>query len=267
AGIPFARNRGVREARGAWVCFFDDDQTAEPDWVRQLYRRATARGVDCVGGARDLVIEGGAAAPESELGRRLLGEVLPDANPGEYHPRWLPNTGNVLIRRSVFDEIGGFDEGALEGGDDTDFFHRLLKSGRRAVFAPSSMVHHHIPAARVSEDYLQWVAMRHGLVMARRDLTAGGLYTAFSLVARGGQAALVLFPHWAWLRLTGRKARALGPLCQMRRAQGFAKFLLYRLAPKPLRGERALGVFHHRNSAAAAARATNTTAADTGVTP
>ena len=30
-GVVYARNRGVAEAQGEWIAFFDDDQLADPD--------------------------------------------------------------------------------------------------------------------------------------------------------------------------------------------------------------------------------------------
>src|SRR5688572_27730028 len=36
-GIVPARNRGIREARGRWIAFFDDDQLADSRWLVELY--------------------------------------------------------------------------------------------------------------------------------------------------------------------------------------------------------------------------------------
>src|SRR5262245_56043964 len=49
-GISPARNRGVREAAGSWIAFFDDDQLAEPQWLAELWDLAEAKQVDGVGG-------------------------------------------------------------------------------------------------------------------------------------------------------------------------------------------------------------------------
>lgn len=38
AGIPFARNRGLREATGDIILFTDDDCEPEPQWVEEMVR-------------------------------------------------------------------------------------------------------------------------------------------------------------------------------------------------------------------------------------
>ncbi len=35
-----SRNRGLAEARGKWIAFFDDDELAAPDWLYQLHLAA-----------------------------------------------------------------------------------------------------------------------------------------------------------------------------------------------------------------------------------
>ncbi len=57
AGLPFARNRLVKEANGEWIAFFDDDQLAQPDWLLTLFQTATRNQVRCAGGSRTLQIE------------------------------------------------------------------------------------------------------------------------------------------------------------------------------------------------------------------
>lgn len=58
----------------------------------------------------------------------------------------------TMMRRSLWDAIGGFDEEYREGAgyDDDDFVHRLLKAGARFVFADDLKVIHPKTGARTN---------------------------------------------------------------------------------------------------------------------
>jgi peptidoglycan/xylan/chitin deacetylase (PgdA/CDA1 family) len=56
-------------------------------------------------------------------------------------------TGQLSVRRDVFNALGGFDEdftrGGTFGGEDTDFGQRLLAGGYKVVFAPDAVSWQH----------------------------------------------------------------------------------------------------------------------------
>jgi N-acetylglucosaminyl-diphospho-decaprenol L-rhamnosyltransferase len=54
---------------------------------------------------------------------------------------WLSGSC-VLVRRSVFDKLGGFDEGYFMYFEDVDLGYRLGKAGYRNVYEPGAVVSH-----------------------------------------------------------------------------------------------------------------------------
>jgi N-acetylglucosaminyl-diphospho-decaprenol L-rhamnosyltransferase len=54
---------------------------------------------------------------------------------------WLSGSC-VLVRRSAFDEIGGFDEGYFMYFEDVDLGYRLSKAGYRNRYEPGAVVNH-----------------------------------------------------------------------------------------------------------------------------
>jgi GT2 family glycosyltransferase len=233
-GVACARNRGVREARGEWVAFFDDDQVADPHWLAELLAMTRERGARCVGGANRLRLPGG--RPDDELHpacRALLGGGVSPPAPRRYTRKSAPGAGNLLVQRRVFDEVGLFDEGLRDAGEDGDLYRRMWAAGVPAWQTPRAVMYHVIPAYRLEENYLRWKALRNGGHVARRTWRERGRLAFVGLLAaRLGQAAAVHLPRLLWARLCGDREGARGARCLLWRAQGFFRYGLSFLAPR-----------------------------------
>lgn len=66
----------------------------------------------------------------------------------------------VLVRRSAFDELGGFDEGFFMYFEDVDLGYRLGKAGYRNVYDPSAVATH-TGAHSTNSDSAQMVRAHH----------------------------------------------------------------------------------------------------------
>lgn len=217
AGIVPARNRGIQEARGTWVAFFDDDQLADEQWLVELLKMATEKQCRCVGGAVRLALPEGTVRELAPTTRMLLGETVGMPAPRLYNDRVTPGCGNMMVQRSVFDEVGLFDPRMSDRGEDTDLFLRMLRSGIAAWYTPSAVIHHVIPAARLSDEYLVRLSVRMARGMAENERKSWGPWR-YPLIwaARVAQAALVLAPRWMTALLRGDREAALGARCRLR---------------------------------------------------
>ncbi|XZE18975.1 glycosyltransferase family 2 protein [Pirellulaceae bacterium SH449] len=225
-GLPFARNRAVEESRGDWIAFFDDDQLAAPNWLKRLFETAQAEKLLCVGGPRALRIETTEPPPSlPEYSRMLLGEISLDY-PHDYHRQHLPCTGNVLVARSVFAQVGRFDESVLDGGEDTDFFNRVLDAGVRAKYTPDACVEHIIAPRRLEADYLQLIAYRHGRHVCRRDLNLHGkMFAVGSALLRSGVTGLPSIAKKILYQIRGKQHEAIATACKWSRVCGYWSYL------------------------------------------
>jgi GT2 family glycosyltransferase len=130
-GPAAARNRGWRSARGAVVCFTDDDCLPQSRWLATL--------VAGMGGA-DLAQ--GRTLPNPDQRDRWgpfshTVEVLTEA--GFYE------TCNMAYERSWLDVTGGFDEDfRFPYGEDTDLAWRAKEKGAAIAFVPEAIVYHEI---------------------------------------------------------------------------------------------------------------------------
>jgi N-acetylglucosaminyl-diphospho-decaprenol L-rhamnosyltransferase len=100
---------------------------------------------------------------------------------------WLSGSC-LLVRRSAFDAIGGFDEGYFMYFEDVDLGFRLGKAGYRNVYEPAARVTH-VGAHSTGSDSARMVAAHHA--SARRFLSkkyAGWWLWPVRIVLRVGLA-------------------------------------------------------------------------------
>jgi glycosyltransferase involved in cell wall biosynthesis len=230
--VAHARNRGVIESRGEWLAWFDDDQLAELDWLNQLFAVACRTGADMVASDRVLSLPNEPVVPLNRFTRALLGEVTQHKESRIFSRRGLPTTGNMLIRRSVFDSVGSFDTSEIYGAEDRDLTRRAWVNGFTAWSAPKAVVHHLIPPFRLSAQYFSWASLRLGRNMANGDNKRCGLVkTVLTCVARIGQALLVHLSLLLWAYLLRDQAEMIGRRYQILVAVAYARQTLFLVAP------------------------------------
>jgi glycosyltransferase involved in cell wall biosynthesis len=220
AGVAAARNRGVIEAVGDWIAFFDDDQIAESNWLIRLTEKAVEKNADIVGGPYLLRLP-----PNCELGqdptiRRLLGEeptmMREDSSTDTgLHPRKreaIPSTGNALVRRTLFDQVGMFSEGMVYG-EDREFFRRAIKAGACFATAPCAIIYHIVPSSRLTDRYLLHTAAIGGRSQAEIDEYRIVLWRA---LLRFVHLVVVAVPRLGCAFALRNRAGILGRRCSIR---------------------------------------------------
>ena len=175
-GVAPARNKGIKEAKGEWIAFMDDDQLAGPGWLISLTGTALSKGTRCVVGKRLLLLPGPIRIPLGPHLRSYLGEEAWGEKARLLLPEEFPNTGNALLKKDLFGEVGCFDPSNPYGGDDTEFFFRLKKAGVSIWYTPDAVMYHVISEDRLNEQYLRTKAHRDGISMAMIDHRHGPSY-------------------------------------------------------------------------------------------
>lgn len=201
--ISLARNRAIASSTGALIAFIDDDEYPGKAWLQNLY----------------VVFKGYEA-------RGVLGPVVPQYSGKP--PRWLVRsglaerptfptgtiltntlhmrTGNVLLDRGLvppgelaFDPAYGHS-----GGEDVDFFRRMLVRGYRFVWSNEAWVYEEVPPDRQKRSFYTLLALRRGVTNAKISRTVSWS-TAKSIAALMvypvGMALAIVVGQWLFMRV------------------------------------------------------------------
>lgn len=205
SGVSFARNRCLKEARGAYVAFIDDDEWCEQDWISQLYETLLAFNADAVFGP---VIPQFETAPPDWLIKS--GSFDRARFPTGTMIDWLQTrTGNVLLKNNQQLVGTGFDAAyAFSGGEDVAFFNRLAALGARYTWCNEAPVYESVPVERTS---LAWILRRSfsgGKTFVKVCAQRGNFSTYIFMGLRGIVGTLV-FSALALISLPFSRSTAL----------------------------------------------------------
>ena len=199
-GVSYARNRGIAETSAPLLVFIDDDERINPGFLRAY--------ADFFDAHPDAVVAGGRIIAEYVSGRPAWMSKyveMPIANPMDFGERVrpfpagrVPGGGNMAFRRAGLASYGGFDptlgrvNGELIGGEENDFFERLLLGGETIWYVPGAVMWHIIPPAKLTGAYFRRLSYNVGVSQRLRAEIHRRLPKTFVLEIAKWAATLVL---------------------------------------------------------------------------
>ena len=182
-GVSYARNRGIAEPSAPLLVFIDDDERINPGFLRAY--------ADFFDAHPDAVVAGGRIIAEYVTGRPAwLSKYteMPIANPMDFGDAVrpfpagrVPGGGNMAFRRSAALRYGGFDPSLgrvgrmLIGGEENDFFERLMRGGETCWYVPGAVMWHIIPPEKLTESYFRRLCYNVGVSQRLR----AGMYRRY----------------------------------------------------------------------------------------
>jgi GT2 family glycosyltransferase len=161
-GTSAGRNAGVPAVPGDVLLFLDDDAAlATPDTAARLAARFEDPAIGAVQ-PRVRASDGG-PPPRDWVPRLRVGDR---ARSSEATSVW---EGAVAIRRTVFEQVGGWPAAFGRGHEGVDLAWRVMDSGRRVVYAGDiEALHPSYPTAPY--DHSLYFGVRNRIFLARRHL-------------------------------------------------------------------------------------------------
>ena len=142
--------------RVEWVWLLHDDCEPEPDALERLLAGAAETPAAAVLGPkvldwsdRDVLLEAGVGIDRA--GRRITGIEPREVDQGQHdgdRDVLAVGSAGMLVRRDVWEHLGGFDPGLLLYRDDVDFCWRVQQAGFRVRVITDAVIYHAEASAR-----------------------------------------------------------------------------------------------------------------------
>jgi len=234
-GLSAARNAGAAQARGAFICFVDDDAIPSPHYLAEVLSSFEDRRATCVGGRIVAAWPGGATPPwftpryAHVVAQTSFGETARRLARNEF-----PFGANIAFRKDVFQALGGFDEnlGKRGGnniwGEEIDLCHRLQEKGFSFFYNPRALVWHVVGPGRATEQYFIESIFGKGITEGYQKLVHRGMavFTLYLLLKAGRLAVTSLYYLTAGAFLPN--ARRFQLRCMISWCTGYLYFLAVR---------------------------------------
>jgi len=140
AGPAAARNTGSRSARGEWLIFFDSDCIIPEGYFEAVNSALEDGSIDFFGGPDRAASE--FSATQKAIDYAMTSFLTTGGIRGGRRKldRYYPRSFNKGVRKSAFDDVGGFS--GLRFGEDLDLSMRLMEAGYRSALIEKAWVYH-----------------------------------------------------------------------------------------------------------------------------
>lgn len=131
-----ARNLAARHASGDYLIFMDDDNVAKPFEIETFVKAAINSGSDILTTPSDLIFGEEFPSPFRKMTNCWL-PLGPDLNIAGFNNCF--GDANAMIKKDVFEKVGGFTEDYGLGHEDWEFFLKASLAGYKLQLVPEPL--------------------------------------------------------------------------------------------------------------------------------
>ena len=172
-GLSFARNRGIKEAKGEWLVFLDDDSMVESDYIANLQKYISLYpDAAAFGGPIAPLFEDGAPDWYSKWSMGFVSAIDRGNQVHAFPENKFPIGANMGIKRTIIKQVGEFNTelgrtgNNLLAGEEKDLFNRVRAAGYDILYFPNIGVKHCIPGRRTTREFV--VRLAEGVGQSER---------------------------------------------------------------------------------------------------
>ncbi len=145
-GLSFARNLGIKEAKGEIIVFIDDDSVADKNWIKYLVEGYTDESIGGVGGIVLNMVDNSNQFKNGYISRAGIPSFINEKDLDYNDPKgnffnYIMGT-NSSFKKNLLNEIGLFDEKIKYYLDEADVCVRVIRSGYKIKHVTNAIVFH-----------------------------------------------------------------------------------------------------------------------------
>lgn len=148
-----SNNNAAKIAKGKYLCFLNNDTVATDGWLTELMKLGQEKHVGLVGPKllypNDNIQHAGVALGISGLAGHMYHNLPQHYWPTIFTREVSAVTGAcMLIRKSLFESVGGFDEKYMIEFQDIDLCLKLKQKSYKILYTPRSILYHFCSVTR-----------------------------------------------------------------------------------------------------------------------
>jgi succinoglycan biosynthesis protein ExoM len=167
--ISLTRNRAIANASGDFIAFIDDDEFPAERWLLTLFEACDKYGADGVLGP-----------VKSHFDEKPPGWIIK----GKFYERptyptgfvidWTKGrTGNVLLRKQLFEDGEVAFSPEFHRAGDQDFFRRMIAKGRVFIWCDEAVAYEVVPPIRWTRGFMLKRALLRGTIRMQHPTSRG----------------------------------------------------------------------------------------------
>jgi hypothetical protein len=171
-GSAFARKRAIKEAKGCYVAFLDDDNIPAPDWIVSIHK--FSQDYPHIGAFSGQIHGDYEVEPPEDFQKIAAFLAIREhgLHPFRFNPDNLnlpPSAGLVVCKQAWNDAVPNHPQlkgrlgQSMMGGEDYEVLLHLHQAGWEIWYNPQMHINHCIPRHRLEREYLLSLARGVGL--------------------------------------------------------------------------------------------------------
>ena len=222
-GLSYARNKGIKESAGSINVFLDDDAEAVPVLLQTYFDFFENNKQAAGAGGKILPKYSEAPRPKwmNEWLNGFVGKIDLGGSTRVFTGKMKYPIGcNMAYRKSILEQVGGFDNALEFRGDDKNIFYNVKKVNALIYYLPEAWVYHNIPGGRLQFAYFKTLFLKTGNEEKQRVKLSGsfffliikffeflfklgvsiGIWLLYAITSRELQGRYVFYSQWFTLK-------------------------------------------------------------------